>query len=155
MAPKLMHTELTEVCGSPTECGVCALGSGNAGAHPEAYSPLPSVKSVFKGFLMSIFTQKVRQGWARNAIINLSTLSYSSQNPVWHAALHHCGGRWSTELDFMNPESLKGFHCMFSAMCTNSPVFGMYLSFLFACTLCLPVSYHQGYRMILGQTYAT
>lgn len=40
---------------------------------------------------------------------------------------------------------------MCSDMCTNSPVFGMCLSLLFACTLCLPVSYHQGYRMIQGR----
>lgn len=36
-------------------------------------------------------------------------------------------------------------------MCTNSPVSGMYLSFLFACTSCLPVFHHQGYRMISGR----
>lgn len=71
------------------------------------------------------------------------------------AALHHCVGWLSVDPDFTKPARLKGSHCMFSTMYTNSPVFGMYLSFLFAFTLCLPVSYHQGHRIISGQTYAT
>lgn len=123
----------------------------------------------FQGFLVSIFTKEAKCHWATKprrvcTIKKLSIAPYSSEISLRLVALPHCV-EWLSESSPLPalavdphsgyPMSLQGFHCMFSAMCTNSPVFGMYLSFMFACTLCLPHSYHQGYRMISGQTYAT
>lgn len=77
-----------------------------------------------------------------NVIINLSILLYFLENLVRVEVLYYCVEWSSVDLDFMNLVSLKGFYCMFSVMCINLFVFGMYLFFLFVCIFCLLVFYY-------------